>query len=263
MLDRGVADKVALVTGGGSGIGEGACRTLAEAGAAVAVVDLRLEPAEAVAESIRAAGGQALALAADVADEAAVSQAVARTVEAFGGLHIVFANAGINGMQTPIEEMTLDEWRATMDTNLTGTFLTVKHAIPHLRAAGGGAIVITASVNGSRTFSLPGYSCYSSSKAGQVAFAKMAAVELARWDIRVNVILPGGVRTNIRERTYQRNLDRVRYDIQMPERFPPLYGRPAATDEIAEVVLFLCADAGRYVSGAEIVIDAAATLLRG
>lgn len=263
MLDRGVEGKVALVTGGGSGIGEGACRALAEAGAAVAVVDLRREPAEAVAESIRAAGGRAVALAADVADEAAVSQAVDRAVAEFGGLHIVFANAGINGMQTPIEEMTLDEWRATMDTNLTGTFLTVKHVIPHLRAAGGGAIVITASVNGTRTFSLPGYSCYSSSKAGQVAFAKMAAVELGRWDIRVNVILPGGVRTNIRERTYQRNLDRVRYDIKMPERFPPLHGRPASTDEIAEVVLFLCSDAGRYVSGAEIVIDAAATLLRG
>ncbi len=263
MLDRSVAGRVALVTGGGSGIGEGACRTLAEAGAAVAVVDLRPEPAQVVADSIIAAGGRAIAVTADVSDEVAIAEAVNRTAAEFGGLHIVFANAGINGMQAPIEEMTLDEWRATMDTNLTGTFLTVKHAIPHLRQSGGGSVIITASVNGSRTFSLPGYACYSASKAGQVAFAKMAAVELARWDIRVNVLLPGGVRTNIRERTYQRNLDRVRYDIKRPERFPPLHGRPASTEEVAELVLFLASDAGRYISGAEIVIDAAATLLLG
>ena len=207
-MDTDLTGKVALVTGGGSGIGEAACHTLARAGAAVAVVDLRPEPARAVAETIAAEGGKALALTADVGDEAAVSAAVRRTVEEFGGLHVVFANAGINGMHAPIEEMTLEEWHATMDTNLTGTFLTVKHSIPHLRAAGGGAIVITASVNGNRLFSLPGYSAYSTSKAGQVAFSRMAAVELARWNIRVNAILPGAIRTNIGERTYQRNLAR-------------------------------------------------------
>ena len=258
-----LADRVALVTGGGSGIGEGACRALAKEGAAVAVVDLRGSAAETVAASIREAGGKAIAFEADVANEAAVQAAVSGTVEQFGGLHVVFANAGINGMQTPIEEMTLDEWNATMNTNLTGTFLTVKHAIPHLRAAGGGSIVITASVNGTRTFSLPGYSCYSTSKAGQLAFGKMAALELARWDIRVNVIIPGGVRTNIRERTYRRNLEPVTYDIKMPERFPPLYGRPASTDEVANLVVFLASDESRYITGTEVVIDAAASLLRG
>jgi NAD(P)-dependent dehydrogenase (short-subunit alcohol dehydrogenase family) len=255
--------KVALVTGGGSGIGAGACRAFAGAGAAVAVTDLRHEAAEAIAQEIRATDVGAIAIAADVANEAAVAAAVQETVARFGGLHVVFANAGINGMQTPIEEMTLQEWHATIETNLTGTFLTVKHAIPHLRAAGGGSVIITASVNGNRLFSAPGYSAYSTSKAGQVAFARMAAAELARWGIRVNAILPGGVTTNIRERTYRRNLEPVTYDMKMPERFPPLTGAPATTEDIANLVLFLASDMSRHITGADIVIDAGHTLLRG
>jgi NAD(P)-dependent dehydrogenase (short-subunit alcohol dehydrogenase family) len=256
-------NKVALVTGGGSGIGEAAARRFAKEGAAVGVLDYRPEAAEAVASSIREAGGRAEPLAADVRDEAQVAAAVERTVTAFGGLHVVFANAGINGMQCPIEEMTYQEWRDTIDVNLTGTFLTVKHSIPHLRSAGGGAIVITASVNGNRSFSLPGYSAYSTAKAGQAVFGRMAALELARWNIRVNTIIPGGVRTNIGERTYRRNLDKVRYDIKMPESFPPLHGRPADPSEMADLVLFLASDESRYITGTEVVADAGSTLLRG
>ena len=160
-MNTDLTGKVALITGGGSGIGAATCHALARAGAAVAVVDLRPGPAQAVADAIVASGGRALAVEADVTDEEAIHAAVSRAVETLGGLQIVFANAGINGMQTPIEEMTLAEWHATANTNLTGTFLTVKHSIPHLRSAGGGAIVVTASVNGTRLFSAPGYSAYS------------------------------------------------------------------------------------------------------
>lgn len=262
-MDISLAGKVALVTGGGSGIGAAACRTLARAGAAVAVVDLRPEPANEVAGAITAAGGKALGLVADVGDEGAIAGAIRQAVEAFGGLHVVFANAGINGMQTPIEEMTLAEWEATFNTNLTGTFLTVKHAIPHLRAAGDGSIIITASVNGTRLFSLPGYAAYSSSKAGQVAFSRMAALELARWNIRVNAILPGAIETNIGERTYRRNLEPVTYDLRLPEHFPPLGARSGRPEEVADLVLFLASDASSYITGTEVVIDAAYTLLRG
>jgi NAD(P)-dependent dehydrogenase (short-subunit alcohol dehydrogenase family) len=262
-MDLSLSGRVALVTGGGSGIGEAACHALAEAGAAVAVVDIRPEPAHIVAERISANGGRALALTADVADEEAISAAVNQAAAQLGGLHVVFANAGINGMQTPIDEMTLDEWNATIGPNLTGVFLTVKHSIPHLRAAGGGSIVITASVNGNTLFSLPGYAAYSTSKAGAVAFTKMAALELARWEIRVNAILPGAIQTNIGERTYRRNLDRVDYRFQPPARWPPLRGEPAKASEVADLVLFLASDASRYMTGAELLIDAAYTLWRG
>jgi NAD(P)-dependent dehydrogenase (short-subunit alcohol dehydrogenase family) len=262
-MDVKLLGKVALVTGGGAGIGAAACYAFAQAGAAVAVVDVREQAAQTVADRIRAGEGRALALVADVSDERQVSAAVARTVGAFGGLHVVFANAGINGMQCPIEEMALDEWHATIGTNLTGTFLTVKHAIPQLRASGGGSIIVTSSINGTRTFGLPGYAAYSTSKAGQVAFTRMAAIELARWGIRVNVILPGGVRTDIGDRTYRRNLEPITYDMHLPQSWPPLHGRPASADEIANVVTFLASDDSAFVTGAEIVVDAAASLLRG
>ena len=262
-MDLNLAGRVALVTGGGSGIGEAACLALAEAGAAVAVVDVRPDPARIVADRINQSGGQALALTADVGDEEAVSAAITQAATQLGGLNVVFANAGINGMQTPIDEMTLDEWNATIQTNLTGTFLTVKHAIPHLRAAGSGSIIITASVNGNTLFSLPGYSAYSTSKAGVVAFTKMAALELARWEIRVNAILPGAIQTNIGERTYRRNLDRVDYKFQPPTKWPPLRGESAQPSEVADLVLFLASDASRYMTGAELLIDAAYTLWRG
>lgn len=255
--------RVALVTGGGSGIGASACWALASAGASVAVVDMRLEAAQAVADEIGNAGGRALALAANVADEAAVAAAIERAVAELGGLQIVCANAGINGVIAPIEEFGLDEWRATLDTNLTGTFLTVKHAIPHLRSAGGGSIIVVASVNGSTIFSNPGFSCYATSKAGQVAFAKMAAVELARWGIRVNAIQPGSARTNIRERTYRRNIEKIDYRMGRPERWPPLTGRSGEPEEIADLILFLASDASSLITGAEIVIDSGASLLVG
>ena len=258
-----LSGKVAFVTGGGSGIGRAACLRFAAAGAAVAVVDRRPEPAEATVAAIAAAGGQAVALPADVGDEEAIRGALAATVARFGRLDAVFANAGINGMRAPLDELTIEEWRATLDTNLTGTFLTLKQSIPHLRAGGGGAIVVTASLNGTEVFSAAGFAAYSTSKAGQVALAKMAAFELARWDIRVNVVLPGSIATNIEERTARRNLDRIPYAVAMPEHYPPLYGRRGTPEEVAELVFFLCSDAARYITGAVVPVDGAVALVRG
>ena len=262
-IETSLQGQVALVTGGGSGIGEAACEALAGASAAVAVVDLNLASAQTVAGRLEAAGCRALALEADVRSEDAVANAVAETVARLGGLNVVFANAGINGMQAPIQEMTREEWSTTIETNLTGTFLTVKHAIPHLRQAGGGSIVITSSINGSRLFSSPGYAAYSTSKAGQVAFAKMAAIELARWNIRVNAILPGSVRTNLGQRTFRRNLEEVAWKVAMPERWPPLTGDAADAADVGAIVLFLASDASHHITGAEIVIDGGQSLLQG
>jgi NAD(P)-dependent dehydrogenase (short-subunit alcohol dehydrogenase family) len=257
-----LANKVALITGGGSGIGAGTARVFAREGAKVAVVDLRPTAAEQVAAEIRASGGVAEAFPADVADEAQIRTAIERTVEAFGCLNVVFANAGINGMLAPIEELALDEWHQVIETNLTGTFLTVKHAIPHLRAAGGGAIIATASLHGTALFSMAGYAGYGASKAGQIGFVKMAAAELARWKIRVNALVPGGVITSIGERTDLRNLERITWEIALPEPFPPLTERYATPEEIGEVVLFLASDASRHVTGAAIYSDAGIALYR-
>jgi NAD(P)-dependent dehydrogenase (short-subunit alcohol dehydrogenase family) len=257
-----LANKVALITGAGSGIGAGTARVFAREGAKVAVVDFRPAAAEQVAAEIRATGGIAEAFAANVADEGPVHAAVERTVELFGGLNVVFANAGINGMLAPIEELTLDEWHQVIETNLTGTFLTVKHAIPHLRRAGGGSIITTASLHGTALFSMAGYASYGASKAGQVGFVKMAAAELARWKIRVNALLPGGVITNIGERTYQRNLDKITWNITMPEPFPPLTERYTTPEETGEVVLFLASDASRHITGTTFYNDAGIALYR-
>lgn len=255
-------NKVALITGAGSGIGAGTARVFAREGAKVAVVDVRLATASQVAADIREAGGVAEAFAADVADEEQIRTAMKRAVERFGGLNVVYANAGINGMLAPIEEITLDEWHAAIETNLTGTFLTVKHAISHLREAGGGSIITTASLHGTALFSLAGYGAYGASKAGQVGFVKMAAAELARWKIRVNAILPGGVETNIHQSTFARNLELITWDIKMPEPFPPLTEGRATPEEIGAVALFLASDASRHVTGATIYCDAGISLYR-
>lgn len=124
-------------------------------------------------------------------------------------------------------------------------------------------MIITASINGTHLFSAAGYSAYSTSRAGQLVFGKMAAQELARRDIRVNVISPGAIRTNIQERTYRRNLEKVRWEMKMPDKFPPHLGRAADAAEVADPVLYLASDESRCVTGTEVVIDAGLSLLRG
>jgi len=135
-------------------------------------------------------------------------------------------------------------------------------SLPLLRRQGG-AIVITASVNGSRIFSNSGASAYSSSKAGQVAFAKMAALELARDKIRVNVVCPGWIDTNIGEATHLRNIDRIKTPVEYPNGFSPLAGKPGDPVQVARVMAFLLSDAADHVTGAEMFVDGAESLLIG
>src|SRR5690554_5576944 len=145
--------------------------------------------------------GQAFIAEADVKDPEQIQQAINSIVDHFGQLDFVFANAGINGKLAPIEDITPTEWDETLETNLKGTFLTVKYAIPHMKK-NGGSIVITSSINGNREFAGFGMAAYSSSKAGQMAFGKMAALELSNYRIRVNIICPGWIKTNIQENTF-------------------------------------------------------------
>lgn len=258
-----LTDKVALVTGAGSGIGKAAALLLAKEGAKVAALDHSIENAEKTVKEIEQSGGKALALGADISQPDQMQQAVKKIGDKWGRLDVVFANAGINGVWTPIEELEPEEWDRTLNTNLKGTFLTVKYAVPYLKKQGG-SIIITASVNGTRIFSNTGATAYSCSKAGQVAFTKMVALELAQNKIRVNVICPGAIETNIDQNTEKRDVEKVQIPVEYPEGSMPLTGgKPGTADEVAQLVLFLASDASRHISGTEMWIDGTESLLRG
>ena len=216
-----------------------------------------------VVDEIRRAGGDARVVLADVSDAEQVRRAVDETVAAWGRLDVVFANAGVNGVWAPLEELAPEEWDATLAVNLRGTFLTVKYAVPHLKRRGG-AVVITSSVNGTRVFSNTGASAYATSKAGQVAFAKMAALELAKHRVRVNVICPGAIETAIEASTEKRDVEREKEPVEYPEGEIPLTdGTPGTAEQVAELVLFLASDAASHITGTEMWIDGAQSLLVG
>ena len=155
----------------------------------------------------------------------------------------------------PGRDLKPEEWDETLDINLKGTFLTVKYAVPFLKKQGG-AIVITSSINGTRKFSSTGATAYSASKAGQVALAKMIALELAQFGIRVNVICPGSIQTEISESTEKRDLEEIEVPAEYPEGTMPLTGgKPGSPEQVAELVLFLVSDRSSLISGTEVWID--------
>lgn len=253
--------KVALVTGAGSGIGKATALRFAREGAMVGVLSHTEDEIRKVAEEIERAGGRAIALVADVADEGQMRKAVADLVQAHGRLDIVFANAGINGVWAPIDELQPQEWDRTINTNLRGTYLTLHHAVPHLKKAGG-SIVITASINGSRTFTSAGATAYSATKAAQVAMAQMLAVELAKHKIRVNVVCPGKIDTEISDNTVKRDTQEAEVPAEYPAGPIPLTGQePGTSEEVAELVLFLASDRARHITGTPVWIDGGQSLL--
>jgi NAD(P)-dependent dehydrogenase (short-subunit alcohol dehydrogenase family) len=254
--------RVVLVTGGGSGIGEATAKLLAEAGAKVGVLGRDAEELESTVASLSNATG-ALALAADVTKEADVRRAVSRLFDRFGRIDGLFINAGINGVWAPLDELKLEEWNETINVNLSGAFVTLKHAAPHLRRQGG-AVVINASINGTRVFSNTGATAYACSKAGLVALAKMTALEFAKDRVRVNVICPGAITTPIFDKTKERNLESIGVPAEFPEGGIPLTaGEPGRAEDVAPLVLFLLSDAARHVTGTEVWIDGGESLVRG
>ncbi|HEX8433088.1 MAG TPA: SDR family NAD(P)-dependent oxidoreductase, partial [Longimicrobium sp.] len=248
--------KVALITGGGEGIGKASAILLAKEGAKVAVLGRHRENLDPVVEAIQKAGGEAMAVLADVSKPDEMEAAVAEVVAAWDRLDVVFANAGVNGVWAPIEDITPEEWDQTLGINLRGTFLTVKYAVPHLKKRGG-AIVVNSSINGTRIFSNTGATAYASSKAGQVAFTKMMAPELAPHRVRINVICPGAIETAIDDNTEQRHVDRVKVEPEYPseESKYPLTRGPGSAEQVARVVLFLASDAASHLTGTEMWVD--------
>jgi NAD(P)-dependent dehydrogenase (short-subunit alcohol dehydrogenase family) len=256
-------DRVAFITGAGSGIGRAAAEMLAAEGVRVALVSRNAEELRSVEQGIAKAGGQALVVVCDVSMPGEVEAGIRQTIDRWGRLDMVFANAGINGTWAPIDKLSPEEWDQVMAINLKGTYLTIHYAVPHLRKQGG-SVVITSSVNGTRMFSNVGASAYATTKAGQVALAKMLALELSKDKIRVNVICPGWITTNIDENTDKAKLGGEPKLAEYPEGAVPLTkGQPGAPEQVAELVKFLLSDASSHISGTEIWIDGAESLLQG
>ncbi len=255
-------NKVAIITGAASGIGKAAAISLANKGMKVALVDLNADDLEEVKTSINKKGQEAISLEANVAEPPSIQRAIDETFKKWNRLDTVFINAGINGAVSSIEDLTPSEWDQTIDTNLKSTFLTVKYSIPYLKT-NGGSIIITSSINGNRIFKNFGMSAYSTSKAGQVAFGKMAALELAQFKIRVNMICPGAIDTNIEKNTFkdEKHLKEITIPIEYPEGNQPLSHKSGSAQQVADLVYFLSSDLSNHITGTEIYIDGAESLL--
>ena len=236
----------AVVTGGASGIGRATARRMAEEGAAVAVVDINGDAAGACARDI---GGTAHV--ADVADPEGLREAFDAAAEAMGGMTILFNNAGVGNL-SPLHEWEPDEWNRLVSINLTGVYLGFRAAVPHLEASGGGSIVSTASISGTRPAA--GEAPYAASKAGVAAITASAALEYGPH-IRVNAVSPGMIATALTAPLLQF----LPHEQERYERTTPV-GRLGQPEDIADVVVFLCSDLARFITGQNIVVDGGMTL---
>ncbi|MBP2561816.1 NAD(P)-dependent dehydrogenase (short-subunit alcohol dehydrogenase family) [Neorhizobium galegae] len=255
--------QVALVTGAGSGIGKAAALKLAGDGAKVGVLGHTKREIDGTAREIEEAGGEALVLVADVSDENQMREAIDRLAEKFGRLDIVVANAGINGVWAPIDDLKPEEFDRTIAVNLRGTYLTLHLTVPHLKAQGAGSIIVVSSINGNRTFTTPGATAYTATKAAQVAIVQQLALELGKHHIRVNAVCPGEIETNISENTNLRHEEETAIPVKWPQGQVPISdGKPGKSEDVAEVIAFLASDRSRHVTGTPIYVDGGQGLLR-
>jgi len=255
-MNQRLLGKRAIVTGGGSGIGRGAAIKLAEEGARVGVLDINLEAAQETAALIGAAGGKALALCANVADENEVARANAEVERTFGGLDTVIANAGIFlvGRDTIATELDLKTWQQCIDVNLTGMFLTCKHGLRALLRNGAGSVVITGSPTGTHGCA-PAFTAYSASKAGTHGLMRILAVDYVSKNIRVNAVLPGTTSSPLVTTLMADPAKRAEYLAKVP------MARAADPNEIANVIAFLASDEASYVTGATWYADGGQTAI--
>jgi NAD(P)-dependent dehydrogenase (short-subunit alcohol dehydrogenase family) len=244
-----LANKTAFITGGNSGIGLATARLFVAEGAKVAITGRNQARLEAAASEL---GPNALALVADTNDIAATEQAIRRTVEKFGKLDIVFANAGIPG-HTPIGTTTLEAFESVIRTNITSVFFTVQSAAPHLND--GASIILNGSVIS--VLGNPGYAAYAASKAGVRAMSRVMASELSPRGIRVNVVAPGAARTPIWNGAAPTAEAYAALDKRISRSIP--LGRLGEAEEVAKTVLFLASDDASNIQGAEIFVDGGST----
>ncbi len=241
-------DKIALITGGASGIGRASALAFAREGAKVAVADVLVEGAGETVGLIESGGGQAIAIEADVSNAANVEAMVQKVIEAYGRIDCAFNNAGIEGQVASTEEYSEEIFDRVIDINLTGVWLCLKYEIPRMLEHGSGAIVNTAS--GAGLVGTPGLSAYVASKHGVVGLTKTAALEYAKLGIRVNAVCPGVIETPMVQRLSSGQP-------QMGEALvaaEPI-GRVGQPEEIAESVVWLCSDAASFVTGHAMSVD--------
>lgn len=245
-----LADKAAIVTGGGGGIGRATAVAFATEGAKVTVVDINLDAATQTLEQIRAAGGTAIAVQADVSSEADITGVVSATVEAFGTVNVVFNNAGII-RRTTVEDITVDEWDRVFAVNVRSIYLMCRQVVPIMAAAGGGSIINTGSgwglKGGGRAVS------YCASKGAVVNLTRALAIDHGPQGIRVNSVNPGDVNTDmLRNEASQLQQDAQSFLAEAADR--PL-GRMGEASEIASAVVWLASDESSYVTGSALSVD--------
>ena len=256
-LSNRLSGHVVFVTGGGSGLGRGACQRIAAEGGAVAVADVRAELARQTADEIRADGGRAVALTCDVADEVQVAAAIDETVSEFGSLTGLVANAGTSGSGW-IHELSLEDWHFVLGVNLTGAFLCAKHAIPHMIEAGHGSVVVTASIAASVIGAGGSAVSYAVSKAGLVQLARQIAVDYGSQGIRANAIQPAGIEGSNLGRHVAEDIEHhttPRAKLPRPRPWLPIRRAGRARDEYGATVAFLLSDDAGYITGAAIPVD--------
>lgn len=250
MSEARFSGRVAIVTGAASGIGEATARRLAREGAAVVVADLLADGASRVADAIQADGGQALAQRVDIADTESVARLVDATLDAFGAIHVLDNNA-TSGCMGRVGDLSVADWNRTLAVNLTGHFLVIRTALPHLLAAGGGAIVNVSSV--AALTAEAGLGAYAAAKAGLLALTRNVAAEYGREGLRCNAICPGAIATPPTN-AFIAAVDGVR---ERMERANPMR-RLGRAEEVAALVSFLASDEASFVNGATYVVDGGA-----
>ena len=250
-------DKVAIITGASSGIGYATARLFASEGARVVVTARRQAELDALVAEIEREGGEAVALAGDVRNPAHLEALVDTAVERFGGLDIGFNNAGAVGAVKPASELTLEEWRETLDTNLTGAFLGAKYQVAPMLKRGGGSLIFTTTFVG-HTVGMPGLAGYAAAKAGLVGLTQVLAAELGPTGIRVNAIAPGGTDTPANFVNAPNASPEVRAYVEGLHALKRL----ARPEEIARSVLHLASDASSFVTGTTFMVDGGVSISR-